>query len=102
VTGAPFPERKGINAPARHPTLKSPTHPAPNPSLSPAAPPISRAPLNNVASYGKQLGRIEEALMVMLDTYTPSRALTPKEGETIEALRSMVAKVEAQKKRHGR
>ena len=67
-----------------------------------SAPAVEEAVLKTVASYGKQLGRIEEALSVLLDTYTPSRALTPDEDKAIAALRSMVAKVEAEKKRHGR
>jgi hypothetical protein len=67
-----------------------------------SAPAVEEEVLKDVASYGKQLGRIEEALVVLLDTYTPSRALTEKEDKAIAALRSMVAKVETVKRRHGR
>jgi len=67
-----------------------------------SAPAVEEEVLHDVGSYGKQLGRIEEALVVLLDTYSPSRPLTVKEHKAIAALRSMVAKVEAVKKRHGR
>ena len=67
-----------------------------------SAPAVEEAVLKDVASYGKQLGRIEEALAALLDTYTPSRALTEKEDKAIAALRTMVADIEKVKKRHGR
>ena len=67
-----------------------------------AAPAVEEEVLNEVASYGRQLGRIEEALVVLLDTYQPSRELSEKEGKSIAALRSMVKEIAAVKKRHGR
>jgi len=67
-----------------------------------SAPAVEEEVLKDVASYGKQLGRIEEALVVLLDTYTPNRSLTDKENKTIIALRSMVGEIERVKKRHGR
>ena len=67
-----------------------------------SAPAVEEEVLEDVASYGKQLGRIEDALLVLLDTYTPSRPLTDKEDKAIVALRDLATQVQAVKKRHGR
>ena len=67
-----------------------------------SAPAVEEEVMTDVASYGKQLGRVEEALLVLLDTYQPNRPLSAAEDKAIEALRSMVAKVEDVKKRHRR
>jgi len=65
-------------------------------------PKIEEEVLTDVASYGKQLGILEDALLVLLDTYTPSRDLNKKEDEAILALKTLVTKIEHVKKRHGR
>ena len=67
-----------------------------------SAPAVEEDVMTDVASYGKQLGRIEDALLVLLDTYQPSRSLSAKEEKAIAALRSLVTQVEDVKKKHGR
>jgi hypothetical protein len=67
-----------------------------------SAPAVEEEVMTDVASYGKQLGRIEDALIVLLDTYTPSRDLTPREEGAIKALREVVADIDKVKKKHGR
>lgn len=67
-----------------------------------SAPAVEEEVLEDVASYGKQLGRIEDALLVLLDTYTPNRPLTEKEDKAVAALRDLAARIETVKKRHGR
>jgi hypothetical protein len=69
---------------------------------SSSAPAVEEDVLRNVGSYGKQLGKIEDALQVLLNTYTPSRVLTEPEEKAIAELRSMIASVDGVKKRHGR
>jgi hypothetical protein len=56
--------------------------------------------LSDVASYGKQLGRIEDALVVLLDHFRPAQELTRKEEDAIEDLRRLIAEIEHVKKRH--
>jgi hypothetical protein len=46
--------------------------------------------LSDVASYGKQLGRIEDALIVLLAHFHPREALTKDESEAIKALKEML------------
>jgi hypothetical protein len=67
-----------------------------------SAPAVEEDVMTDVASYGKQLGRIEDALLVLLDTYQPSRSLSAKEKKAVAALRSLVTQVEDVKKKHGR
>jgi hypothetical protein len=40
-------------------------------------PAVEEEVLSDVASYGKQLGRIEDALLVLLAHFHPERELTP-------------------------
>jgi hypothetical protein len=67
-----------------------------------SAPAVEEDVLKKVGSYGKQLGKIEDALKVLLDTYTPSRPLTAAEETAIEDVRALIHKVDAIKQRHGR
>jgi hypothetical protein len=67
-----------------------------------SAPAVEEDVMTDVASYGKQLGRIEDALLVLLDTYKPSRSLSAEEKKAIAALRSLATQVEDVKKKHGR
>ncbi len=67
-----------------------------------SAPAVEEEVMTDVASYGKQLGQISDALLVLLDTYTPSRALTSDEDKAIAALRDLAGKVKRVKARHGR
>lgn len=63
-------------------------------------PEVEQEVLTDVASYGKQIGRIEEALIVLLDHFNPSRPLTVQEQGAIEDLRELVAEVEKVKQRY--
>ena len=50
-----------------------------------------------VASYGKQLGRIEDALVVLLAHFHPERPLTAKEELAIKDLKVIVTEIAAVK-----
>jgi hypothetical protein len=63
-------------------------------------PEVEQQVLEDVGSYGKQIGRIEEALIVLLDHFNPSRPLTDQEQRTIGDLRELVSQVEKIKQRH--
>ncbi len=65
-------------------------------------PKIEEEVMTDVASYGKQLGRIEDALMALLDTYTPKAEPTPKEAKAFAEFRAIVVKIEAIKRKYGR
>src|ERR1700739_1481687 len=56
--------------------------------------------LTRVASYGTQLGRIEDAMMVLLAHFHPTEALTAEEEQAIADLRELVAAVQEVKRRH--
>jgi hypothetical protein len=58
--------------------------------------------LSDVATYGKQLGRIGDALVVLLDHFHPRRPLTGEESAAIDALKEMLDKIADVKERHGR
>jgi len=63
-------------------------------------PEVEQQVLGDVGSYGKQIGRIEEALIVLLDHFNPSRPLTDQEQQAIGDLRELVSQVEKIKQRH--
>ena len=63
-------------------------------------PEVEQQVLEDVGSYGKQIGRIEEALIVLLDHFKPSRPLTDQEQQAIGDLRELVSQVEKIKQRH--
>jgi hypothetical protein len=58
--------------------------------------------LSDVASYGKQLGRIEDALSVLLEHFQPQRKLTAKEQAAIDDFTAIVKAVSAVKAKHRR
>lgn len=62
-------------------------------------PEVEQEVLNDVASYGKQIGRIEDALIVLLDHFNPSRSLTTQEQQVIDDLRDLVSQVQKVKQR---
>jgi hypothetical protein len=62
-------------------------------------PEVEQEVLIEVASYGKQIGRIEDALMVLLDHFNPKRPLTDPEQRAIDELRSLAAQVQQVKQR---
>ncbi len=63
-------------------------------------PEVEQEVLSDVASYGKQIGRIEDALIVLLDHFNPSRPLTGQEQQAIDDLRELVGQVARVKQRH--
>ncbi len=63
-------------------------------------PEVEEEVLTDVASYGKQIGRIEDALTVLLDHFNPSRPLTVQEQQAIDDLRELVAQVQKVKEHH--
>ena len=65
-------------------------------------PKIEEEVMTDIASYGKQLGRIEDALLALLDTYTPKAEPTTEEAKAFSAFRDLVRQIEAVKKKHGR
>ena len=65
-------------------------------------PDVEQEILSDVASYGKQLGRIEDALLVLLDHFRPERPLTDEEEKAISELRSLIDEVAAVKAAHRR
>ena len=58
--------------------------------------------LSDVASYGKQLGRIGDALAVLLAHFHPHEPLTKVETDAIDDLKTMLAGIADVKEKHGR
>jgi hypothetical protein len=67
-----------------------------------AAPGVEEEALNAVGSYGRQLGRIGDALRVLLDHFEPRRPLSDAEGQAIKELRDILDEIDAIKRAHGR
>jgi hypothetical protein len=65
-------------------------------------PAVEEEVLSDVASYGKQLGRIEDALLVLLAHFRPERPLTDDEEAAIGALKELVSAITAVKTKHRR
>lgn len=64
-----------------------------------SAPDVEGEVLSDVASYGKQIGRISDALIVLLKHFKPG---DEEEKAAVEALREMVNAVAKVKKGHAR
>jgi hypothetical protein len=58
--------------------------------------------LAEVASYGKQLGRIGDALIVLLAHFHPKKRLTEDETKAITDLKEMLEHIAEVKKRYDR
>ena len=65
-------------------------------------PKVEEEVLSDVATYGKQLGRIGDALMVLLAHFHPPAPLTTDETKAIDALKEMLEKIAAVKEKHHR
>jgi hypothetical protein len=63
-------------------------------------PDVEEQVLSDVASYGKQLGRIEDALCVLLKHFHPQTKLTEDEDRAIRDLERMVEDIQDIKDRH--
>jgi hypothetical protein len=66
------------------------------------APEVEQEILEDVGSYGRQLGRIGDALAVLITHFHPERPLDPKEEKAIRALRAMLDQIGDIKERHDR
>jgi hypothetical protein len=56
-------------------------------------PDVEQEVLDDVASYGKQLGRIGDALAVLLDHFHPEVKLKPHEERAIADMRALLADI---------
>jgi hypothetical protein len=65
-------------------------------------PKVEEDVLSDVASYGKQLGRIGDALAVLLAHFHPDQTLTADEAKAIDALKTMLDKIADVKEKHKR
>jgi hypothetical protein len=63
-------------------------------------PAVEEDVLTDVASYGRQLGRIEDALVVLLKHFAPSEELSDFEKRAIDDLKRMLHDTADVKKRH--
>lgn len=64
-------------------------------------PNVERDILSDVASYGKQLGRIEDVLIVLLRRLPPDDELADDERNAIRDLKSMLHEIANVKERDG-
>lgn len=64
-----------------------------------ADPTIEKAVLDD-ASYGRQLGRIGDALIVLLDHFQPTKPLSREEAEAIDELKKMLDRIANVKQRY--
>lgn len=67
-----------------------------------SAPDVEQDVLSDVGSYGKQLGRIGDALIVLLAHFHPRTPLTAQESKAIDELKTMLAKIADVKVKHAR
>jgi hypothetical protein len=67
-----------------------------------SAPAVEADVLSDVAGYGKQLGRIEDALLALIEHFGANEAFSPEQRAAFAALREVTDAVAAVKKRHGR
>jgi hypothetical protein len=67
-----------------------------------SAPEVEQKVLEDVGSYGKQLGRMGDALRVLLDHFEPERPLSHREKKAIRALQAMLDDIDDIKHAAGR
>ena len=67
-----------------------------------SAPEVEQEILEDVGSYGRQLGRIGDALAVLITHFHPERPLDAKEEKALRALRAMLDQIGDIKERHDR
>lgn len=63
------------------------------------APEIEQKVLEDVASYGRQLGRIGEAMLVLMDHFEPKQSLGKDEQKALADLRAMLTEIAGVKER---
>ncbi|GJE18517.1 hypothetical protein [Methylobacterium marchantiae] len=67
-----------------------------------SAPEVEEQVLTEVASYGRQLGRIGDALTVLVRHFHPTEPLTKDEEKALTALRAMLDEIADVKEQHQR
>jgi hypothetical protein len=67
-----------------------------------SAPAVEKQVLDQVGSYGRQLGRIGDALAVLMKHFHPREPLSEKDQEALVALKLMLDDIADIKKEHGR
>lgn len=67
-----------------------------------SAPEVEEKVLENVGSYGRQLGRIGDALRVLVDHFEPEKPLSRREKKAIRALEAMLDEIDDVKRSCGR
>jgi hypothetical protein len=65
-------------------------------------PKVEEEVLSDVASYGKQLGRIGDGLIVLMNHFHPREPLSADETAAIDALKETLEKIAKVKERHHR
>ena len=65
-------------------------------------PAVEAEVLSDVATYGKQLGRIGDALIVLLAHFHPRAPLGAEETQAIDALNEMLEEIAKVKEKHHR
>ncbi len=63
-------------------------------------PAVEEEVLSDVASYGRQLGRIEDALAVLVKHFKPQGRLTKEESAALDALTQMTKQIAEIKTKH--
>lgn len=66
------------------------------------APEVEEEVLQSVGSYGTQIGRISDALVVLVTHFRPERELDGDELRALNRLRAMLDEIADIKERHGR
>lgn len=67
------------------------------PSSNPA---VEAEVLRDVASYGKQIGRLQEVVAVLIDRLEKSEALTGQDKDVMEDFRALLREIEEVKERN--
>ena len=65
-------------------------------------PQVEQEVLSDVATYGKQLGRIGDALIVLLAHFHPQTPLTADETKAVAALKELLGKIADVKEKYHR
>jgi hypothetical protein len=66
------------------------------------APEVEGEVLRDVGSYGRQLGRMGDALRVLIDHFEPKGGLSRDEKKALRALVAMLDEIDDIKRAHGR
>jgi hypothetical protein len=67
-----------------------------------SAPDVEQEVLSDVGTYGKQLGRIGDALIVLMAHFHPRKPLSAAETKSLDALKEMLQEIAEVKNKHER